>query len=304
MPPTGGRPTTRPRPYATDMPTRDLGSVTVYFEQAGEGERLLFISGTGGDLRNKPSVFDGPLGKHFDVLAYDQRGLGQTSVPDGPYTMADYADDAAVLLDELEWPTALVVGVSFGGMVAQEFAIRYPHLVRRLVLACTSSGGAGGASIPFDELATLEGEARATRQLEMMDTRWDDARRQSHADEWKMMVAAMSGHLRAGTLSPEAAKGAALQLDARRHHDTWDRLDQIQCPTLVCGGRYDGIAPQKNSENLASRIPDAELALFEGGHAFLFQDPEANPRILAFLQAGERTTDTGTTTSTTENTGS
>jgi 3-oxoadipate enol-lactonase len=267
------------------MPTRDLGTVTVYFEQDGEGERLLFISGTGGDLRNKPSVFDSPLGAHFEVLAYDQRGLGQTSVPDGPYTMADYADDAAVLLDELEWSSCLVFGISFGGMVAQEFAIRYPHLVRRLVLACTSSGGAGGASIPFDELATLEGEARATRQIEMMDDRWDDARRESHADEWKMMVAAMSGHLRQDDQSAEAAKGAALQLDARRHHDTWDRLGQIACPTLVCGGRYDGIAPPKNSENLASRIPDAELALFEGGHAFLFQDPTANPRILEFLQA-------------------
>jgi 3-oxoadipate enol-lactonase len=192
-------------------------------------------------------------------------------------------------------------------MVAQEFAIRYPHLVRRLVLACTSSGGAGGASIPFDELATLEGEARATRQLEMMDTRWDDARRASHADEWKMMIAAMGGHLRQGTPSPEAAKGAALQREARSHHDTWDRLDQIQCPTLVCGGRYDGIAPPKNSENLASRIPDAELALFEGGHAFLYQDPEANPRILAFLQAGEHASDgttDGATEAATEKTGS
>jgi 3-oxoadipate enol-lactonase len=267
------------------MPTRDLGTVTVYFEVAGAGERLLFISGTGSDLRNKPSVFDGPLGAHFEVLAYDQRGLGQTSVPDGPYAMADYADDAAVLLDELEWSSCLVVGVSFGGMVAQEFAIRYPHLVRRLVLACTSSGGAGGSSIPFDELATLEGEARVTRQLEMMDDRWNDARRKSHADEWKMMVAAMSGHLRKDNQSADAAKGAALQLDARRHHDTWDRLRQIACPTLVCGGRYDGIAPPKNSENLTSRIPGAELALFEGGHAFLFQDPTANPRILEFLQA-------------------
>jgi 3-oxoadipate enol-lactonase len=274
------------------MPTRDLGTVTVYFELAGEGERLLFISGTGGDLRNKPSVFDGPLGAQFEVLAYDQRGLGQTSVPDGPYTMADYADDAAVLLDELEWSDALVVGVSFGGMVAQEFAIRYPHLVRRLVLACTSSGGAGGASIPFDELATLEGEARATRQLEMMDDRWNDARRESHAAEWKMMVSAMSGHLRQDNQSPEAAKGAALQLDARRHHDTWDRLGQIACPTLVCGGRYDGIAPPKNSENLASRIPGAELALFDGGHAFLFQDPKASPRILEFLQAAAPATPT------------
>jgi 3-oxoadipate enol-lactonase len=266
------------------MPTCALGSLTVYFEQAGTGERLLLVSGTGGDLRNPPRVFDTPLASHFEILAYDQRGLGQTSVPEGPYTMAEYGDDAAALLEARGWDSCLVVGISFGGMVAQELAIRHPDRVRRLVLACTSSGGAGGSSIPFDELATLEGEARVQRQIEMMDNRWDAARRSARAAEYKMMVDAMSGHLRSDELPPEAARGAALQLEARRHHDTWDRLGSIRCPTLVCGGRYDGIAPPENSERLASRIPGSQLALFDGGHGFLWQDREAFPRILGFLE--------------------
>jgi 3-oxoadipate enol-lactonase len=265
------------------MATCDLGPITVYFEQAGTGERLLFISGTGGDLRHKPSVFDGPLASRYEVLAYDQRGLGQTSVPEGPYTMADYGDDAAALATARGWDSCLVVGVSFGGMVAQELAIRHPHLVRRLVLVCTSSGGAGGASIPFDELATLKGEARAARQIEMMDDRWDDDRRTTHAAEWKLMLNAMSDYLRDEEPASEPAKGSALQLEARRHHDTWDRLAGISAPTLVAGGRYDGIAPPRNSENLARQIPGAQLAFFEGGHQFLWQDPAAYPRILAFL---------------------
>jgi len=265
------------------MPTCDLGSVTVYFEQAGTGERLLLISGTGGDLRNPPRIFDTPLGSHFEILAYDQRGLGQTSIPEGPYTMADYGNDAAALLAARGWDSCLVMGISFGGMVAQELAIRHPGRVRRLVLACTSSGGAGGASIPFDELAQLEGAARVQRQIEMMDTRWDAARRSERAAEYKLMVDAMSGHLRFGQQSPEVARGAALQLEARRHHDTWDRLATIACPTLVCGGRYDGIAPPQNSARLAAQIPGAELALFDGGHGFLWQDPAAFPRILGFL---------------------
>ena len=166
----------------------------------------------------------------------------------------------------------------------------HPDRVRRLVLACTSSGGAGGTSIPFDELATLEGEARVQRQIEMMDTRWDAARREERAAEYRLMVDAMRGHLRLGAQPPEAARGAALQLEARRHHDTWDRLGSIRCRTLVCGGRFDGIAPPANSERLASQIPGAELALFDGGHGFLWQDPAAFPRILAFLEenaAGE-----------------
>src|SRR5580693_7471092 len=111
------------------MPTFDLGPISLYAEQAGAGERLLFISGTGADLRNKPSVFDSPLGPHFEILAYDQRGLGQSAVPDGPYAMADYADDAAALLTGVGWEDCLVVGVSFGGMVAQEFTLRHPALV-------------------------------------------------------------------------------------------------------------------------------------------------------------------------------
>jgi pimeloyl-ACP methyl ester carboxylesterase len=98
------------------------------------------------------------------------------------------------------------------------------------------------------------------------------------------MVDAMSGHLRPGAPSSEAARGAALQLEARRHHDTWERLVDIACPTLVCGGRFDGIAPPANSERMAQRIPGADLALFDGGHGFLWQDPAAFPRILAFLE--------------------
>jgi 3-oxoadipate enol-lactonase len=74
-----------------------------------------------------------------------------------------------------------------------------------------------------------------------------------------------------------------LQLEARRHHDTATRLGQIRCPTLVCGGHYDGIAPPANSEFLATKIPGAELALFDGGHIFFMQDPAAMPAMLAFL---------------------
>ena len=80
----------------------------------------------------------------FDVLAYDQRGLGRTSKPDKPYLMADFADDAAALLDAVGWEHVRVVGVSFGGMAALELALRYPGRVTRLALCCTSPGGQGG----------------------------------------------------------------------------------------------------------------------------------------------------------------
>jgi 3-oxoadipate enol-lactonase len=199
--------------------------------------------------------------------------------------MADYANDADGLLAAVGWDSCLVVGVSFGGMVAQELAIRHPARVQRLVLACTSAGGAGGSSYPLHELAALDGDALVERQLEIADTRWDAAWRVSHAAEYGQLAtffrAAVAARAEPGT--PEAL-GAEGQLQARRYHDTWDRLGQITCPTLVAGGRYDGIAPPANSERLAERIPSAELAFFEGGHGFLFQDAQAYPRIVDFLR--------------------
>src|SRR5258708_10541624 len=128
------------------MPIAKLGSIDLFYERAGQGSPLLFISGTGGDLRVKPNVFDGPLPKLFDVLAYDQRGLGRSAKPDVAYSMADYADDTAALLEYVGWPAAKVIGVSFGGMVAQEVVLRHPAKVERLVLACTSPGRAGRGS--------------------------------------------------------------------------------------------------------------------------------------------------------------
>jgi 3-oxoadipate enol-lactonase len=82
-----------------------------------------------------------------------------------------------------------------------------------------------------------------------------------------------------------AAKGPSLQLEARRHHDAVDRLGSIRCPTLVCGGRFDGIAPPTNSEFLARHIPGAQLEFFDGGHIFFLQDPAALPAMLGFLRA-------------------
>jgi len=194
--------------------------------------------------------------------------------------MADFADDAAALLDAVGWGDCLVLGVSFGGMVAQELAIRHPDRVRRLVLACTSAGGAGGASFPLHELSRLPADERVTRQIELLDTRWDEAWRRDHPE----MVALIAERMPAGAGEPP--EGLTKQLAARAQHDTTDRLGRIACPTLVCGGRFDGIAPAANSELLARTIPDARLALFDGGHAFFLQDGDAWPAIMEFLGAG------------------
>ena len=266
------------------MPIARANGIDLNYERAGAGPPLLFISGTGGDLRTRPNVFDGPLAKAFDLLAYDQRGLGRSEKPDAPYSMADYADDAAALMAEQGWDEALVVGVSFGGMVAQELAIRHPARVKRLVLACTSPGGAGGASFPFHEIEHLKGEARARYLIPISDTRRDEAWAKANPDQYAMFVAMGAADPYAD--EPGHAVGAHRQLVARAAHDTWKRLGQIACPTLVAGGRYDGIALPATQEKMAGRIPGAKLQFFEGGHLFMVQDRTAFPAMASFLTEG------------------
>lgn len=248
----------------------------LYAERAGTGPALLYISGTGADLRNRPNGFDVPGVGSFDCVCYDQRGLGRSGRPDGSYTMADFADDAAAVLDWAGWSRAAVLAVSFGGMVAQELMVRYPERVSRAVLACTSSGGKGGSSYPLHELATLQPEERAARMLELVDTRWADP---ANPDPLRK---AMLSRLGAALTVDD---GAIAQLEARRGHDTWERLAEVTCPVLVAAGRYDGIAPLANAEALAAQIPGARLEVFEGGHLFIVQDSSAATKIVAFLAA-------------------
>jgi len=263
------------------MPLETIGDIEIQYERRGAGPPLLYISGTGGDLRNTPNIFDGPYPEAFDVLAYDQRGLGQTSKPDAPYSMAGYADDAARLMDHMGWTTARVLGVSFGGMVAQELALRHPAKVERLVLACTSPGGAGGASFPFHEIDHLDRLSRAKLIVPVTDTRWDDAWAEAHPEAYARMLAFTAADPFGD--EPGHAMGARRQLEARALHDTWDRLAQITCPVLIAAGRFDGVARPDTQRRMAERIPGAELRFFDGGHLFMLQDHAANPAIIAFL---------------------
>ena len=265
------------------------GDLRIWYERAGpaSGPRLLYITGTGADLRKVPNPLGSPLAASFDLLSFDQRGLGRTDKPHGPYTMAHYAEDANHLLDAVGWPSCSVIGVSFGGMVAQELAIRFPAKVAKLVLCCCSTGGAGGASYPLHELEHLSTEEKIHARLTRTDTRVNQAWIAAHPDDYRAMVdKALGDAARDATLygdEPGRAEGARWQLLARAEHDTWERVARIASPTLVCGGRYDGQAEPHVVEALAKRIPGAELAFFEGGHGFLNQDPAAVARIAAFL---------------------
>lgn len=265
------------------MPIARVRDIDICYELAGSGPRLLKIWGTGGDLRRPPSDFDRLLAAHFTVLAFDQRGMGRSGKPARDYTMADYADDAAGIMAVLGWDRAAVLGYSFGGMVAQELALRHPRRVTRLLLMSTSAGGAGGSSYPLHELADLDDGQRVRRFLELADSRRTPHWQLEHAALWQSLVDDGMAALHLGTDDPMQGAGSLRQLGARRGHDTWERLPEMKMPVSVFAGRYDTIATPQVQRALAERIPGASFQEFTGGHLFFVQDPTAAPVIAAAL---------------------
>ena len=155
------------------MPTGHVNGVELYWEQRGAGPRLLFCNGSGTTLQVVRPLLD-LVAARFDLLAWDYRGLGRSAPLSGPYTMADLAADAVGLLRIAGWDRCRVLGMSFGGMVAQEFAATNPERIERLALACTSAGGDGGSSYPLQKLQELPPQERAAAQLKLADSRWDE----------------------------------------------------------------------------------------------------------------------------------
>jgi 3-oxoadipate enol-lactonase len=261
------------------VPFVRANALDLYFELHGAGPPLLYIGGTGGDLRRtRPDRL--PLNRSLNVLSYDQRGLGRSAKPAIDYTMADYADDAAALVSAHGWNTCHVVGTSFGGMVALNLAARHPELVDRLVLNCTSAGGVS-ASYPLQELSALDPDTRFETRMRLLDSRWDPAAAEPIPDLGAYYeVVATQSRTEPGA---EQLDGLLRQLGARAGHDVVSELGSIALPTLVCAGRFDGVAPLANSQFLADRLPNAMLRTFDGGHLFLLQDPSAYHTITEYL---------------------
>ena len=262
----------------TIISTKELD---IYFESSAPRPNgpLLFIGGTGGDLRNKPNQLHSPLSKYFEIISYDQRGLGQTSSPSGAYSMQQYADDAAHLLDFLQINTIPVMGVSFGGMVAQEFIKRHSSRVSKLVLACTSSGGDGGSSYPLHILEDLNEEEKLEKSIKINDLRITDEWIEQNKNAWQSIKEQAKNR---NAFKPKS-RNLLKQLLARKDHNTYLDLDDINIPTFLLGGKYDGIAPVLNMEKMHQKIRNSKLEFYDGGHLFLMQDKNAFQDIINWL---------------------
>jgi pimeloyl-ACP methyl ester carboxylesterase len=261
------------------MPTLLCNGTALHVERVGQGPRLLYCNGSGATLAAVPWLLN-RLAERFDVVAFDYRGMGGSAPINAPYSMADAAADVAGLLDAIGWERTAMLGWSFGGMVAQEFAVTFPERLERLALLSTSPGGAF-PSFRLDTLSDLPAEQRVARSLQLMDQRWTPTWLAAHPSEAELAKRIAGGE--SAGLSASQQRGWHYQLQARKDHDVLERLGRIVCPTFVANGRFDGIAPVGNGEAIVEHIPHASLHVYAGGHAFFEQDASAWPDVLAAL---------------------
>jgi 3-oxoadipate enol-lactonase len=258
----------------------------LWYERSGAGpEPLLLITG----FTISSAIFDPIVGlyeQRFDCIRYDHRGSGRSGAPPWPTSMPELAADAARLMDALGVDSAHVYGLSMGGMVAQELAIRFPERVRALVLGCSTPGGPRAVRPTLGEWKALAGAiaggARQPGRPWLAGALFSPEFRREHPERVRELLRFFAAHR-------APVHGALAHLLASVYHDTVSRLHLIQAPTLVLHGEHDAMAPMANARLLVDRIPDAELRVVPGaGHAYGLERPEESRDLLVDWLDGRR----------------
>ncbi|MGH7311076.1 MAG: alpha/beta fold hydrolase [Candidatus Rokuibacteriota bacterium] len=252
------------------MPKVRVGDIEMFYVEAGAGEPLVLIIGLSGDHMSWGFQI-GALAERYRVVAFDNRGAGQTDAPDIPYTTPMMAEDTRGLMDALGIERARVVGVSMGGMTAQELALQHPDRVRALHLGCTMArpdAYLSALSASWRELRTQMGREFALRAIGPWLFAPATYNERPEFVEMIFQTGLANPH-------PQSVTGYLRQSEAVMAHDTLERLAAIRCPTLVSVGEADILLPPRFSQQLAARIPGARLELVPGGgHVYFWEYPD------------------------------
>jgi pimeloyl-ACP methyl ester carboxylesterase len=261
------------------MPNTQNQGVKIYWDEQGQGVPILLIMGLGYPsqmwYRTRPL-----LAERYRTIALDNRGVGRSDMPPGPYPILVMAEDAAAALDAAGVDSAHVYGVSMGGMIAQEFALQFPHRVRSLILGCTAAGGptAVRAEPEVTQLLMSRGQMTPEQAAEAaVPFIYDSGTPRARIDE---DLAARKDWL----VRPEAYINQLMGILA---WEAYSRLERINVPTLVIHGEADRLVPPANGKLIAARIPGAKLVLIpNAGHIFSTDQPDAAHRpVLEFLNS-------------------
>jgi pimeloyl-ACP methyl ester carboxylesterase len=247
------------------------GDIELSYERSGAGEPLLLIMGMSGTALHWGEPFLEELRRDFELIVYDHRGVGRSSRLEGSVTTAQMASDAAALLDALEVPSAHVLGISMGGMIAQELALAQPERVRTLGLGCTYCGGAGSAQSSPGVLTRLRAAMASGDRALALRTAWEiNVSPAMAADEQ-----AYERFLDIAARYVVAVPVVMAQLEACHAHDTSARLGQLEMPTVIIHGTLDQLLPVENAYAIAGHMPAARLEILEDvGHLFFWERPE------------------------------
>ena len=259
------------------MPSTSVNGHELHYEQRGEGEPLLLIMGMSGTHLTWGDEFLDLLARDFAVTTYDHRGVGKSSATEPGYSIADLADDAAGLLANLGIDAAHVLGISMGGMVAQELALRHPERIRTLAIGCSYPGGEGSALAPQSTLERIQGGWASGDREQALRAMWE-----VNVSEGVAADADVFAKFRESALALAVPIPVIMgQMQAIGGHDTLARLTSVTAPTLVIHGTADAMLPVQNGRLIAEAIPNARLEIFDGvGHLFWIERPEESAALL------------------------
>lgn len=259
------------------MPFADSGGLKIYYEVVGQGDPLVLIQGYGQHLLHWGTLPEELAKIQYQVILIDNRGTGRSEKPTAPFTIADMADDVVKVLDALSIKRASVLGISMGGMIAQEFALNHADRLLNLILGCTFCGGSHAIApdegamklFDFEYMKSLSPEQRAK---EVFGFLCSDEYIESHPEAFKYYYKVTADYEPPTYIFQRQGEAVA-------GFDTWERLPQIKAPTMIISGTSDRVIPFKNSEILEERIPGAELVLLQDKRHFFFLEAADSARI-------------------------
>jgi pimeloyl-ACP methyl ester carboxylesterase len=258
------------------MAIAKIKGININYTISGQGDSLVMIMALG--TGQKGWMFQTKFfKKYFKVITFDNRGAGNSDKPEGPYSIRTMAEDTIGLMDYLHIDKAHILGVSLGGMIAQELAINYPQRVNRLILGCTFCKQDNSTQYPE------WGEAIESCLKGDFDPMFDRLfnKRLNQIILGSMMKRALKKFEEAGI------RGIAGQYQASAKHNTTDRLALIKSPTLVIGGTADRVMIPNSFKDMSSLIPQSKLAMIGNGSHCIFVEARKkfNQEVLDFLKS-------------------
>jgi pimeloyl-ACP methyl ester carboxylesterase len=265
------------------MAKMKANGIELYYEIHGEGRPLVLFEGLGYASWMWYKQVD-KLSKHFKVIIIDNRGIGHSEKPDVEYSISMMADDAYEILRALNINEVNVLGVSMGGFIAQEFALKHPEMVDKLILCSTSFGGPNIIPIPQETLdIMLKGGGEVIDKEEARNATASALNKESvHKN-----IAVIDWIIASKEENPQPRYAYHRQLLAGASFNAEERIHDIKAETLILAGRGDRVVPYENAYMISDKIPGSTVEIIDGGgHVFFMEEPEtANEIIINFLKS-------------------